>query len=132
MKLKKFKLFENDHKDIDPYDEEKWMSTLDGNRPKPGNITLPKTTEKTFYVDYDDFDEFVQQIYDESYEFAAIQEAGNDSSHEFGVTGDLDDYDEEDAQGIRNGVVRDNWLLFNVLCADGYIEPGNYIVRVSW
>jgi len=62
----------------------------------------------------------------------ANQEANNDSIYRFNATGEIEDYDKEGAEEIRNGHIENNDLLFDVLCADGYIEPGEYLVDVCW
>jgi hypothetical protein len=87
-----------------------------------------------FKVEEGDLTRFVQQVYDENYEFVAVEECGNDSSHTFSVTGIINEYDAGAAKTIRNGEVPTyrNGLLLDVLCADGYIEPGEYVVEVCW
>lgn len=122
--ITKYKMYENMD---DPYGEE-----IDETKVKP---VLRKAERMFFVVDYNDFDRFVQQVYgDRNYEFCAVQEANNDSYYRFNVTGRVPDYNQRDAQRIRDGHIDTyrNHLLFNVLCQDGYIEPGTYLVEVSW
>lgn len=115
-----YKIYENIN---DPYGEEK-----EDVRP-----FLKKEKKTCFFVDYDDFNEFVRQVYGNGrYNFVAEQEANNYSIYRFDVDGRIANYDQRDAEEIRNGHIDNNNLLFNVLCADGYIEPGEYLVEVYW
>jgi hypothetical protein len=100
-------------------------------KPKP---KLKAEKKVMFKVEESDLTRFVQEVYDENYEFVAVEECGNDSSHTFRVTGVINKYDETDAKKIRDGdiPIYSNGLLLDVLCADGYIEPGEYVVEVCW
>jgi hypothetical protein len=69
------------------------------------------------------------------YSFVAIEQCGNDSSHEFYVDGKLDDSDQEELdEWVESGGKK--WIfnsaVLNDLCKQGIIPAGNYIVRVSW
>ncbi len=87
--------------------------------------------EVVITVGYRDLERFAVEWYPflAGYSFVATQECGNDSSHRFNLSGrplsqnDLTEW----AKGNIN-----NWLLLDKLCADGHIEPGTYIVEVSW
>ena len=98
--------------------------------------TLKLETETIHTIEYHDLEEFVKQVYGvEDYEFVAIQECGNDSQHRFQVDGEIKGkYDQERSDRIRKGQINtyENRALMNTLCADGYIEPGIYIVDVCW
>jgi len=97
-----------------------------------------KTTERKFYeVDYGDFEEFIQEEFGISeYSFACDMECGNDSSHEFNVKAELDQWDEDqikkfvDSDGKEESYMAH--ALFNKLCQQGKIKEGNYLVKVSW
>lgn len=67
-----------------------------------------------------------------TYSFVATGEHTNGDNVEIDVDGDIDD--EEDAKSIRNGTIPmwGNNTLLNVLCADGHIEAGDYLVEISW
>ena len=95
-----------------------------------------KTRVKTrFEVDYGDFDRFVEEIYGGRFEFVAINEANNYSNYTFEVTEeDINDIDEEDEIAIRKGKypMYCAHTVFALLCKDGYIPKGEYIIDVFW
>jgi hypothetical protein len=70
------------------------------------------------------------------YSFVATQECGNDTCHEFIVCRPEDDSynDSEEYDNVRAGDVEvlNNDVVLNLLCEGGFLEPGEYIVRVSW
>lgn len=68
------------------------------------------------------------------YEFVPVEECGNDSDHSFDVDGKLDKWGLETLEKWKNGqfVHYSNGIVLNKLCADGHIEKGEYIVKVSW
>lgn len=88
-------------------------------------------------VDYNDFDRFVNEIYfkPNEYEFVADHEANNYSSYIFRVNGKIseDPWTQEEIKSIRSGKpTRNTGLLLNLLCADGHIEAGEYLINVFW
>lgn len=98
-------------------------------------MKLKHTIETVYKVNYGDLQKLVAKIYkDKEYSFIETQECGNDTSHEFSVDGKINDYDKSDAENIRKGQIDAyrNYLLMNVLCADGHILPGEYIINVCW
>lgn len=69
------------------------------------------------------------------YEFVVNGECSNDSSHQFSVDGLLDSYCEADAAEFRkDGKPRglSNGDVLNILCQDGWLGPGEYLVEVCW
>lgn len=69
------------------------------------------------------------------YEFAAVGECGNDTDHAFVVSARPHPDDQLAVDSIRGGVavpMYRNGLLLDLLCADGHIAPGNYLIQVSW
>lgn len=85
-------------------------------------------------VDASEVEAMFKRVFgDHPYSFEATEEGGNDSIHEFHVTGIVDtDDDEEDIALIKMGKVplyRNN-LLLNLLARDRHIETGWYLVRV--
>lgn len=64
-----------------------------------------------------------------------ILESPNDTSHKYTVTKQLDEYDQETLdKAIRRGGL-ECWqydVILKDLCAKGYIDPGEYFLRVSW
>ncbi len=88
-------------------------------------------------VNSNELDNFVHENYKwaKNYEFVPMEECGNDSSHSFTVKGQLDDSDLEEWEEFKrkNGYLAyQNSLVLNKLCADGFIEPGEYLVNVCW
>jgi len=94
-----------------------------------------KAENKTiFKVDYNDFDEFVTEIYGSNFEFVAGHEANNYSQYEFSAPNMNMDFRGEYEAKIRNGNFNGVPVhaLFNVLFKDGHIEKGDYVIDVSW
>lgn len=93
-------------------------------------------------VEYGALEQLAHEVYNlqfdnsqEPYEFVAVQECGNDSSHQFHIDGKLEYAGEkESAKRIRSGIIKpyENGDLLNTLCSDGYIIPGEYVIKVSW
>lgn len=83
-----------------------------------------------------DFETFVKNTYGvKDYYFVAVQECNNDSHHLFKVDGKIDKWDEEEAKKIietKDVPCYTNRLLFQMLCRDGHIPQGYYLVEVSW
>ncbi len=91
--------------------------------------------EKTIrVVDYHTFEDFVMSIYGGDYEFADVQEGSNDSNYTFKPTGKISDFDKKRAEQIKSGEYPSysNNLIFNLLVKEGYLEAGEYMVKVSW
>lgn len=99
-------------------------------------MKLKHTKKIIFKVNYKDLEKFVSEIYDlYDYSFAAVEECGNDSTHEFNIDGKIDDYDTDDIENILNSKsvnTYQNDLVLNLLCRGGHIEPGTYLISVSW
>ncbi len=112
----------------------------------PNNKKQPKLKCKKIIsciVNYADLDEFISSIYDKTFNFASDQEANNYSSHDFNVlkkaiseSDDLDlkkwlnSSDDEECEG-ENTCYLANTILQD-LCFKGLIDPGYYVVNVSW
>ena len=61
------------------------------------------------------------------YESISKNEWANYQSHTYDVEAEMPTSDElEDIEGLGTGEIL-NWM-----CAEGKIEPGNYIVNISW
>ena len=94
-------------------------------------------------IDYDVIDRIVYLFYGRSpersnmphFEMVCNGEWCNDSSHQFDVDGKIGQYEREDAAKFRkDGKPRglSNADVMNILCADGWLEPGAYLVEVCW
>jgi hypothetical protein len=68
------------------------------------------------------------------HEIVPAEECNNGSSLDYDIDGNLTSYEEETFLEIKNGrfVHWSTQTLMNKLCADGHIEPGNYIIDISW
>lgn len=94
-------------------------------------------------IDYTEFDELVNSTYGiTEYEFVAVQECDNDSDHRFEVKEKLvldpnhalDKYDIEQLELIKadKAPLYSNHVIFQDLVNRGILEPGIYLVEVSW
>lgn len=91
--------------------------------------------ETIISVDYNDLDDFVHEVLGfKKYEFVAVQECGNDSSHNFTINGNLSKYDLEqiDKWKAGNFVHYSNHTILSYLCKEKYINPGKYLIFVYW
>lgn len=89
-------------------------------------------------VEYSDLDEFLTERFNlpEDYEFAAMEELGNDVVDSINVCKEeIDSYDQE----YIDAVVKDKKprpygtrMLLCYLCNLGEIPEGNYMINVSW
>jgi hypothetical protein len=91
-------------------------------------------TEAFFVLGYKEFDKLVNDNIpsaDGKYNFAAGEEASNDSSHIYRVINDVMlDYDLENIEG---GELQYNaGVILNYLCRETIIPAGNYLIEVSW
>lgn len=63
------------------------------------------------------------------------EECGNDVSLEFRLDGKMSDYDQRELADILSGRRRSGFrtrTLLNFLVSEGVLEPGKYLIRVSW
>lgn len=100
-------------------------------------IKLKCEKETIISVEYDDLEDYVEKVYPflKGYQFAVVQECGNDTQHRFVIDGKIDKQDAEDWEKIKVNKVLKNYrnrLLLDMLCHDGLIEPGTYLIAVCW
>jgi hypothetical protein len=99
--------------------------------------------ETVITIEYGELEDIVNKAYSiTDYEFVAVEECGNDSSHRFDVgeikpfdpENVLDKYDLEKLEKVKAGKVPtySNHIIFRDLVNRGILEPGTYIVEVSW
>jgi len=92
-------------------------------------------TKLAHFVDSFDFDEFVKSQYTgTTYEFVPDQEANNDTSYVFEVTGDLNSYEQSDLDDFEennetNLMAR---VLLNTFAFRELIPKGTYVIGVVW
>ncbi len=91
-------------------------------------------TETTHSVDYWDLEQFIKDLYGVTYEIAAAEESGNDTTLEFSVDGKIEDYELDDMRKLMVGkwVPYRTGLWLNIMCSNEEIPAGKYYVRVSW
>jgi hypothetical protein len=88
-------------------------------------------------VDSNDLDTFVNKVYGvNSYECVAMEEWSNDTKHQVRVTSKepLDKWAAEKIQEIKAGRCP-SWSIQAVmqdLVNEGHIQPGIYLINVSW
>ena len=93
----------------------------------------------TYHVmDYYEFSELVANVLGveaHTLEVVADEEWNNDSDYAYSIDGELDAWEQKDiatnlAAGTYGGYMASTWL--NYLCSIGTIQPGNYLITVSW
>jgi hypothetical protein len=100
-----------------------------------------QTTVETVHTLYDrDFDNFIRSVYGQPYEVVPDEEWNNDSSHRFVVEKKpytdnvLDMYDLKKLDTFIN-TGKSSYIahiLFRDLANRDLIEPGVYVINVSW
>ena len=99
-------------------------------KPAPA-ITLKAEKLTAWYVDYNDLDKFLSKVFDVDYEVVAYEELGNDVAKTFNVESKpLDDYYKKKLE--QKSLHYMTALLLDEACHRGLIEPGKYVVKVSW
>ena len=89
-------------------------------------------------LDYYELDELINRTFfgDENvFEFVAHEEMGNDSEKLYQeIDGKFNKYDEEALNNFlsRKRIHYKTFLALNELCRRKIIEPGNYLIEVSW
>ena len=99
---------------------------------------------KYICVEAGDLDRLVKEVYGHEFETVADVEAYNGFRKEFmdiGEHGDkldcdeLNEYQERDLEEFKKVGMKKGFMtrtLLNDLCRRGYIEPGNYLIDISW
>lgn len=105
-------------------------------RSKPMAEPLKVRTQHVHLVDHKELDRFIEEAYGlEGYSFVATEQAPNQSDHPFTVDGTYDaDDDYDDIRDIKRGKVPlfRTQLLLDIMCKDGLLPAGNYLVNVAW
>ena len=103
-------------------------------------ITLKSVMEICYFVDYQDFDDWVCDYFGvKKYECAAHEEWENDSSHTAFVDGTFDRFDSQYIEpSISDFIAKDGnkqymyQKLLRWACHKGDIPAGKYVIKVSW
>jgi hypothetical protein len=98
---------------------------------------LKVTQMKSYHIDYEEFDKYVQEVYGKSFNFASDQEASNYSIHDFSVSKKkLDVYNQKKMNAWLTGKGDEDsfvaGVILNDLCNKGLVKSGYYVVSVSW
>ena len=97
---------------------------------------MPLKCEKVehYQIECSDFEAFVKEITGHTFEFVADQECGNDSQHSFRAKPEMLDFEVEEWEEFKKTGEGDFMAhtIFNGLCKDGHIEPGEYLISVCW
>jgi len=99
-----------------------------------------KCERKMVYeVDYSDLERFIDKefghSFNDTYDLPCLEEQGNDVYMEFSVDGYLTEYDEKSIAEMIKTKTYKQWSTRNILnhlCKLGKLEPGEYMVDVSW
>lgn len=95
-----------------------------------------KTQTKTIhYVNYNDFDHLVNEVYGIDYEIIPDMEKSNDSSLTASVKkSQLDTYDQQRLDTFKSGghVNYMARLLLQDLVNNDYAPEGDYVIDISW
>lgn len=97
---------------------------------------LKTTTKTVHYVDYNDFDNKVKEIYGHDFEIIADAECSNDSNLSSGrmVKRELDEYEAGRlAKFILTG--KEGWIwqaILQDMVNSNHAPEGEYIINVSW
>lgn len=90
-----------------------------------------------YQVSYAWLEEMAEKVYGHALECVACWEQGNDTYNMVDVDGkEIDDKWEQKSfdEFVKNGMgdYHTPGLVMNDLCKKGYLEPGRYIVEISW
>lgn len=112
------------------------MITLEDAKKKSAEVKLNAVTKTTIHVDSKHLERWFSDIFGKNLDFVATMECDNDSSHEFDVDNSDSTYDEK-AEAFIYGDAKyppsygiDS--ILNVLCRDGFLPVGEYIIGVCW
>ena len=116
------------------------MITLEQAKEKASQNLFPAKSKTMVHIDAFALEKWFKNIFGKELEFVATTECDNDSSHEFDVSADgivdnstynkdteafiYGDRKYAPSYGINS--------VLNVLCRDGFIPAGEYVISVSW
>jgi len=112
------------------------MITLEDAKNKATEVKLESVTKTTIHIDCFNLEKWFSNVFGKDLEFCATMECNNDSSHDFDVDGDADLCNGKAEEFIYgNAKYPPNYgisSVLNVLCRDGFIPVGEYIINVCW
>lgn len=94
-------------------------------------------TKTVHKVDAFDLENLVIETYSlapDAYSFQADEECANDTSHEYQVTGEVDEYEAADIESLKAGEFPTfvTGAVLNDLARIGLIPTGDYVVSLSY
>jgi len=91
-------------------------------------------TKTTHYVDAFDLEAFIKDLYGIDYSIVAAEEAGNDTSLTYEVTGKVESYDKADLDDLLRGklISYRTGALLNLMAWHHKIPTGSYVIRICW
>lgn len=87
----------------------------------------------TYSIDYNDLNSLIKKVYDVDFESCLDQ--SNDSTLFISVDGILSRFDQTDLEVFLSTESQEYntlRLLLNDMCRKNLIEPGQYLVNISW
>jgi hypothetical protein len=100
---------------------------------KPQKLKLKPKRKMVFEMTVVELEDFVDQTYPflGVYDFVSLEECAKNTCTHFTVTGVTDKMDEREWDKLvtDNGELKNNTLLLNRLCAEGHLQPGEYLIR---
>lgn len=87
----------------------------------------------TYSIDYNDLNSLIKKVYDVDFESCLDQ--SNDSTLSISVDGMLSLFDQNDLEVFLSTKIQEYntlRLLLNDMCRKNLIEPGQYLVNISW
>ena len=97
-------------------------------------MALKTETVTVIKVNYSDMERYLTEKLGRQVE---ILDSPNDTDYNFTVSKSTDDWTDEDAvkSFLENGYISMDYGycdIFNYCCQQGWIEPGEYVMAVSW
>lgn len=91
-------------------------------------------TNQKIPVNSNTIDLIVQQAYGVPYQFLNYAEASHLGPYEYLIDGVLSEPEKEIAEKLKAGFISYECgkSVMNLLCSDGHIVPGFYVVRIVW
>lgn len=91
-------------------------------------------TQTSYSIDDKALEELLESVYNNIKIEVALDQS-NDSTLSFNVTGQFNKYDEIDLELFQNTNEQDYntiRILLNDMCRKNFIEPGLYLINISW